>query len=474
MAAVALYRDAPPQAPVVIAVSGYGALINGRATGASSVPRRRFVSRAVNEVTLAAEHALLRARSAEPVPAAELAVLTAGVALRPYAQETAWLPGDEAPAARDLQSRFGVAVTYDRSVRTAWRPALQRNLEQAIDDLRRVLPGFDPRGLRVHFGPSPLGERALAMHDPIKRTIYLPVGSSSGVMAHEFAHDLDWQAARREFGGTGWYRTDHAVRQSSDVLAGALRQMASAVPGDSRRASSTRDRPTEVFARNVDWYVSAALAREGRINGHLTAVQDPVLTGYAAAITPEAARDGGSATLRALDRLTSVPAPAHAWFSVHFGAERRLSVHEAMRQVLETPARTVDLRRDPTAGAPLDATRGLFAAAPEVSGAWRCFLDGFSERGTDAAAVRAVVLYSAEARARGQLRMWTEYARRNPTRSPARLRALTGAPWDPAVEAATLRELRDAILWSALTDVERDVRDPFSVRTSPIRAAWSC
>ena len=40
-------------------------------------------------------------------------------------------------------------------------------------------------------------------------------------------------------------------------------------------------RPAEVFARNFDWFVAVSLAREGRVNGYLTAVQDEVLTGYA-------------------------------------------------------------------------------------------------------------------------------------------------------------------------------------------------
>jgi hypothetical protein len=73
-----------------------------------------------------------------------------------------------------------------------------------------------------------------------------------------------------------------------------MRQMASAAGGDTTASRpSTASRPTEVFARNVDWFVSAALAREGRMNGYLSAVQDPVLTGYASATTPEAVLDGG-------------------------------------------------------------------------------------------------------------------------------------------------------------------------------------
>jgi hypothetical protein len=31
-------------------------------------------------------------------------------------------------------------------------PYFQRTLESALLDMRRVLPGFDPHGLHVHFG----------------------------------------------------------------------------------------------------------------------------------------------------------------------------------------------------------------------------------------------------------------------------------------------------------------------------------
>jgi hypothetical protein len=476
MATQASLRDAPPQAPVTIAVAGYAALLGGRSAAVDPAARRRFVRWSLNEETLAAEYALLSARPSADVAAAGLAVLTAAVALRPYAQERAWLRGDPAPTARDLQVRYGVAITYDSTARASWRPFLQRSLEVAIEDMRRVLPGFDPRGLRVHFGASPAGDRALAMHDPIRRTIYFPAVSSSGVMAHEFAHDLDWQAARREYGATGWYRTDHAARQQADVLAGALRQMASAarVPGSDFRGT-TVSRPTEVFARNVDWFISATLARQGRVNGHLSAVQDPVLTGYGSAITPEAARDAGSATLRALDDITPVPAVERDWFTAQFGAERRLSVHEAVRQVLEVPVPPVELdasrARSPW---PPEATRALFSGTPAASGAWRCLLDFLPGRGNDAGAVRAVVQYAAEARARGLVRRWQAYARRSPGRAPAELRALTGAPWDPAIESATLREVRDAILWSAVAGGEPDFRNPAQGRSPTLRSAWGC
>ena len=446
MASVAAGRDLPPLAPVMVAVRSYSALLRSGDGFTERVSKIRFVQRASNEETLAAEYALLTSRSARPVPEADAAVLTAGVAMRPFAQERAWIQGDAAPTTRDLQSRFGVTVTYDATTHAAWRPYFQRTLETAIADMRRVLPGFDSRGLTVHFGTSPLGDRALALHDPTRRIIYFPPTSHSGVMAHEFAHDLDWQAARREYGGTGWYRTDHALRQPVDLLAGALRQMASASRDSSVGRMTGNARPTEVLARNVDWFVSASLAREGRVNGHLSAAQDPVLTGYASAITPEAARSGGSATLRALAGLTTIPTATRSWFSDLYGADRRMTVHEAVRRVLEAPigrlsvdSKTVSTWRPGELG---------FSLASRPS--WACLADEFAGDSEDANAVRAVIQYAAESRARGVIRQWADFARRRPDASPSRLRALTGVPWDPSIAQQTIQEVRDAILVSAL------------------------
>jgi hypothetical protein len=465
MAAIAAARDMPPLAAIMVAVRGYSGPLRS-AWDSDRYSRIRFVERVSNEETLASEYALLTARTAEPMPEADAAILTAAVALRPFAQERAWLPGETAPSVRDLQARFGVTVTYDAGAHTNWRPFFQRTLEFALLDMRRVLPGFDPRGLHVHFGTSPLGDRALALHDPIRRTIYFPPASHSGVMAHEFAHDLDWQAAKRTYGGTGWYRTDHALRQSVDQLAGALRQMASATRADSAGARMTgAARPTEVLARNVDWFVSASLAREGRVNGHLSAAQDPVLTGYASAITPEAARDGGSATLRALDGLTSVPEATRAWFSQLFGEDRRLSMHEAVRRVLETPIDRINLNAKSNFGPWNPGSSDQDAGSMLGMGSWTCLVESFAGSADDVGAVHAVVQYAAESRARGVLREWAHFAEQNPYASPARLRALTGAPWNPAIADSTLQEVRDAILWNALTLSGRRAESGFVPRT---------
>ena len=452
MAAMAAARDEPPLAPVMIAARSYSSLLRNGQTISDRVARLRFVQRVSNEETLAAEYAMLAVSNADAVPEADAVILTAAVALRPFAQERAWIAGDPAPTLRDIQSRFGVTVTYDATTHADWRPYFQRTLESALLDMRRVLPGFDPHGLHVHFGDSPLGDRALALHDPIRRMIYFPPTSHSGVMAHEFAHDLDWQAAKREYGGTGWYRTDHALRQAVDQLAGALRLMASATRADSMNARMLGiARPTELLARNVDWFVSASLAREGRVNGHLSAAQDAVLTGYASAITPEAARDGGGATLRALDGLTSVPSDTRSWFSLLYGHDRRLSMHEAVRRVLEAPLGRVPV--GPKGGfKPWEPeTFGEAVGTPSANNAWTCLVEGFTGHREDVEPVKAVVQYAAEARARGVLRQWSEFAHRRSNVTPLPLRALNGGPWDPSIAESMFREIRDAILWSALT-----------------------
>ena len=340
MATVAAQRDLPPLAPVMIAVRGYSAMLRDADRIADRIARLRFVDRVVERRNARRRIRAARCAQRRRVPEADAVDPDGGRCAASVCAGTGLDPGRAAPSVRDLQSRFGVTGDlrrdYPRRLATVL-PALARNRRSSTcGACSRV---SIRAACRVHFGVSPLGDRALALHDPIRRTIYFPPTSHSGVMAHEFAHDLDWQAARREYGGTGWYRTDHALRQAVDQLAGALRQMASATRTDSANARMMGSaRPTEVLARNVDWFVSASLAREGRVNGHLSAAQDPVLTGYASAITPEAARDGGSATLRALDGLTiGAVSDTRPGSPTCTGRDRRLTMHEAVRLVLEAP-----------------------------------------------------------------------------------------------------------------------------------------
>jgi hypothetical protein len=451
IAGVAQARRGPPQPPVRVVVLGYGPLVRRGAVGSGErASRARFVEEARNEETLAAEYALLSSRAPAGVPEAAATLLTAAVALRPYAQERAWLPNDMAPSARELQLRYGVAVTYDPEIPGDWRAYLRRGLGLALDDLTRVFPGFDTRGLQVRFGESPLRERALALHDPVSRMVYLPPASGAGVMAHEFAHDLDWQAARQYYGTSVGYRTDRAVRQSTDRLAGALRLMASAA----RSMPEQRDpasRPTEVFARNVDWFVSAALARHGRVNGYLSSVQDPMLTGYGSAISPEATREGGSATLRALDGMTTMAPALRSWYEETFGANRRVSSSEAVRRVLETPLSPVALRHPSLQSmSAFEATSALFRAVPEGSAARSCLLGSFAERAVDGRATRSMMILAAEARARGVVRRWKAFSRHYSAWASLPFHILDAAPYDPGLTEGIVRDVRDAILWRAL------------------------
>ncbi|MBV6521650.1 MAG: hypothetical protein MNPFHGCM_01794 [Gemmatimonadaceae bacterium] len=457
MAGLAELRASPPQAPVAVTVTGYGSMLEASSRHHSQRELlRRFVSKSVNEEALAAEYALLVARTGAPTAELAMTVLTAGVALRPYAQERAWLPGESGPAVAELQSRYGLAsVEFDENVPARWRAYYRRALDDALTDMRRVFPLFDVTGLKVRFGESPLRDRALAMHDPVSRTVYFPTASGAGVMAHEFAHDLDWQAARRRYGVTVGYRTDRAMRLTSDWLAGAVRRMASAPRSqeDTVSRGGTPERPTEIFARNVDWFVSAALARDARMNGYLSAAQDPVLTGYAAATTPEVARDAGEATLRALDGISPPNPKLRAWFDEQFGGGRRMTVHESVRRVLEAQLNASELRRpDMMSFAGIEASAHLLRAEPATSSAWACVLDGLFGRDDDRDALRAVTQYAAESRARGVVQRWAGIGGRLGLRAPWRMRALEGAPWSPETRAQLTREIRDAIMWHALRD----------------------
>ena len=86
--------------------------------------------------------------------------------------------------------------------------------------MQSVLPGFFANGLRVEFGVAGLPDSVLAMHDPRTRTLRLSIFTSAGTLAHELAHDLDWQATRRLFTGVGGYSTDRAMREERSSLHG--------------------------------------------------------------------------------------------------------------------------------------------------------------------------------------------------------------------------------------------------------------
>ena len=457
LAWVAAVRAAPPQAPITVAVTS---TVRPRFfTGAESLVTRtaltRFADRAVNEEALAAEYSLFQSRDTSRTGQPSLAVLWAAVSMRAYGQERVWFPGDAGPAVVDLKSRFGLAsVSFDADVPTVWRPYYLRMLGSALTDMQRVLPSFATRGLGVHFGESPIRDAALAMHDPATRTVYFPIGTSAGVIAHELAHDLDWQSARTRYGLRGTYSTDRAVRQYRDRLAASMLELSDAGSGESSLGTEgprvmPSARPTEVFARNVDWFVSAALARDGRMNGYLSAAQDGVITGYGAVAAPEVAREGAQAMIRALDEMTLVAPPTRAWFMETHGRGRTVPVAELTRRVLDVPLTGGDRRvaQGPRSATDWVAPSGEVSARTLVALSAGCREDMLDDR---LAAERARVLVeAADARARGMLARRARFGATS-GRAPWQARALLGNSWAPAYAERAQTELRDAILRRAV------------------------
>src|SRR5690606_3040550 len=150
----------------------------------------------------------------------------------------------------------------------------------------------------------------------LTRTVYLPPETAAGAIAHEFAHDLDWQVAAKLSGRRGEYVTDVAVREARGTLAARMADLTTATlaPPQPDEPARMPPRPTEVFARSVDWYVAASLARLGRTNGYLTAVQDEVLTGYASSLPPDAAGEAAEAMMATLDEMSSLSPEMRDWF----------------------------------------------------------------------------------------------------------------------------------------------------------------
>lgn len=445
-------RAAPPQAPVTVTMGGYASFVVG-APGPAAARRARsqFVARARTEESLVAELARLRGVEGRATGEPHLALLTASVAMRAYAQERAWLPGDDGPAVLELQSRLGLAsLTFDDRVPASWRPYFTRMLAEVVNDLTTVFPQLSLRGLHVRFGDSPLADRALALHDPGSRTVYFPLATSAGAMAHELAHDLDWQAARRRYGLRGGYRTDRSVRQLPDEFSATVRRLASASRPRRETLSSPvqADRPTEAFARGVDWFVAAALARRGRMNGYLSSVQDAMITGYASATPPRSGVVESDATLDALREITAVDPATVSWYAATFGSARPSGVAEAVRRTLIAPLPRLSFAPGaPTGFSAFSHGARLLQGARDAS-AWSCQLDVPFMQAANSAAVREAMQFAAEARARGVVARWGDYARGAPTAS-AGLRALGGAPWNPAARDSLVHEVRDAILWRA-------------------------
>jgi len=295
----------------------------------------------LNDETLAAAYATLYAPSDSARRTAALTLLSTAVSMRALAQEAPWFDGDVGPNATDITAEFGLAgITFARSVPDSWRGYYVREMGNALRDMQLAFPAVSFQGLRIRFGTDALQESALAMHDPGTRTLQLPVYTSSGTLAHELSHDLDWQTARRLYADGGGYSTDRAVRDRRGPLAASVRGLGEAkvVRSFTGLPSSPRsERPVEIFARSADWFVASMLAQQGRSNGFLSAVEDPLLAGYAAGPPAAVGTVGVTSLLDAIEQMTYISDTARAGFEATWANPETLDPTILVRRVLETP-----------------------------------------------------------------------------------------------------------------------------------------
>jgi hypothetical protein len=447
LAAIADSFNAPAQTPIVISTRLYrNELLEAPGvTEAERARRENFLESAINEERFAAELARLH-RTGRNDAAPALAAVSAAVALRAYAQEPVWFPGFGGPSTRELLERYGLAsIRFSDDVPAEWRPYYRRMVDMAFADLYRVLPALDLEGLSLLFNDGSGQEATLAMHDPRARRLLLPAATAAGTIAHEVAHDLDWQVALRRYHVRGDYATDRATRSRSDRLALRLQDLANASLDANRLDERTSDharRPAEVFARNIDWFVAVSLAAEGRINGYLTSVQDDMLTGYGTVRPPDITGAAGRALVNILDEVAPLYPATRDWFLKSYGPQRSLTPYDLVRRVLESNRPD---RRDSQATHPLQLATSTASAVAfqqveqareagfEAIESWICRSPGAAYDPDLELARRSLVLETARARARGlaldranelggqEGRRWVE-------------RQLYGPPW-PATDA---------------------------------------
>ena len=148
-----------------------------------------------------------------------------------------------------------------------------------------------------------------------------------------------------------------------------------------------------------------------------------------------------------------------------------MGASDAVRRALIAPLTRTDVRYGVTSDFDgVGASLRLLRSTPEVAAGWRCLLNAPSLRGRDASTVGEAMQYAADARARGLVQRWGDYARGIPG-AAARFRALGGAPWNPATRDSVVREVRDAILWRAARPDDGRAGQDFAERAER-RAAW--
>lgn len=428
----------PSAAPLAVTVQRYLPTLRGQTPGLDhdALGRARNAEMLVG-VTQAPSQASIANRARRQVVGRML--LAAAVSMRSLAQETVWFPGDSVPSIVDVTASIGVAdISFDRDVPMEWRPYYLRSLADAIQDLRRVLPTLSLAGLHVRFRLHSPADSALAMHDPRTRTLHLPVFTAGGTLSHELAHDIDRQSAVGQ--GLAGYRSDIVARAEprneggpGGRVAASLRALTEELSEIPHTPSAGGERPAEIFATRVDWFVASALARRGISSGFLSAVQDELLTGHV--VHPERLR-GGTRSRPLLDALQGMTTVAP------FAREDAdPSLETLLRWSLAGPVdrrvATQILRGDSQPWMPANP---LSASVCGDIGSGRASL----------------VWLAADSRARGWLRFrarWTA----DSLRPPWARATLKQAPWSETTSQQRVAALRDYILMQLVPSTELPV-----------------
>ncbi len=298
-------RPAQPQVRLSVLDTRVVAVDRGRVQAPAA---NRMLLGATNEETLVMTLATVAGDTAL-APIAATAALLAAQGMRTLAQEAAFHPGMLTMRPEQVAERLGLgSLTFGRDVPASWRPFYAREFATAVDAVREVFPRARFTGLNVHIGDSVLSG-ALAVHDPRTRRLMLPLATGFGAVGHELMHDLDWQAARDHAGRLGTYATDNSRRGAGDQpIAAPLARLAEFVPAApvGNAYNTEARRPAELLARGADWFLANALARQGRINGALSAVQDGWIRGYASAAGPAAFADHAAALNALFDAMPTL------------------------------------------------------------------------------------------------------------------------------------------------------------------------
>jgi len=300
-------RTRPPQPQVALGVLDARELAVDRSAAISPRMSRMLLS-ASNEESLILTQAKV-AQDSTLASMAAAAALLAAQGMRTLAQEPAYHPGVLTLRPEQVSERLGLAsLTFGRDVPAAWQAFYAREFAAAVDAMRDVFPRASFVGLQVRIGDH-VARGALAMHDPRSRILTLPLATGFGAVGHELMHDLDWQTARDYANRRGTYATDNAWHGArTQPIAAPLARLAEFVPLGITSSAYTKEarRPAELLARGADWFVASALAREGRMNGALSAVQDGWIRGYASAAGPAAFGDHGAALSALFDEMPAL------------------------------------------------------------------------------------------------------------------------------------------------------------------------